>query len=119
MLKSTSLILPAPVAEWLARRAKQLGRSHYSWLRPSRLVIVRIRWYRFVIQEIACILGCTHMLEGPGCLIQMEEASQISRRTAVGKRELTFWNPEVMLDETQNAAEVIPKIANITCRRVG
>jgi len=48
----------------------------------------------------------------------MEEASQISRRTAVGKIELTFRNPEVMLDETQNAAEVIPEIADITCRRV-
>ena len=37
----------------------------------------------------------------------------------VGKSELTFWNPEVMLDETQNAAEVMPEIADISCRRVG
>src|SRR6267378_6063761 len=99
------------------RRAKAGSRS--IWLLPSRLVIVRIRRYCFVIQEIACVLGCTHTLEGPGCLVQMEEAFQISRSTAVGKIELTFWNPEVMLDETQNAAEVIPEIADKTCRRVG
>src|SRR4029077_15988809 len=77
------------------------------------------RRYCFVIQEIACILGCTHTLEGPGCLVQMEEAAQICRSTVVGKSELTFWNPEVMLDETQNAAEVMPEIVDVTCRRVG
>src|SRR4029079_8143848 len=60
-----------------------------------------------------------YTLEAPGGLVQMKEASQISRSTAVGKSELTFWNPKVILDETQNAAEVIPKIADKTCRRVG
>jgi hypothetical protein len=88
-------------------------------LADSRLVIVRIRRDCFVIQEIGFVLGCTHTLESPGRLVQMEEASQISRSTAVGKSELPFWNPEVMLDEAQDAAEVIPEIADITCRRVG
>src|ERR1700730_4636987 len=49
----------------------------------------------------------------------MEEVCEIRPGTAVGKRELTFWNPEVMLDETQNAAEVMPEIVDITCWRVG
>jgi hypothetical protein len=40
---------------------------------PSRLVIVRIRRYCFVIQEIGFVLGCTHTLEGPGWLVQVEE----------------------------------------------
>jgi hypothetical protein len=44
-------------------------------LRISRLVIVWIRRYCFVVQEIARILCCTHTLEGPGCLVQTEEAS--------------------------------------------
>ncbi len=77
-----------------------------SRLLPSRLVIVWIRRYCFVIQEIGFVLGCTHTLEGPGWLVQIEEICQIRRSTVVGKGELTFWNPEVMLDETQNAAEV-------------
>src|SRR6267378_7140868 len=49
----------------------------------------------------------------------MEEVCEIRPGTAVGKGELTFWNPVVMLDETQNAAEVMPEIADISCRRVG
>lgn len=40
---------------------------------PSRLVIVRIGRYCFVIQEIGFVLGCTHTLEGPGWLVQIEE----------------------------------------------
>ena len=39
----------------------------------NRLVIVRICRYCFVIQEIGFVLGCTHTLEGPGWLVQMEE----------------------------------------------
>src|SRR5262249_10951076 len=89
------------------------------WLLPSRLVIVRIRRCCFVIQEIGCILVCTHGLEGPGCLVQIEELCQIRRSTVVGKGELTFWNPEVVIDETQNAAEVMPEIVDIGCRREG
>src|SRR5262245_49796543 len=86
---------------------------------PRRLVIVRIGRYCFVIQEIGCILGCTHTLELPGWLVQIEEICQIRRSTVIGKGELTFWNPEVMLDETQYAAEVMPEIVDITCRCVG
>jgi len=70
------------------------------WRLSGRLIIVRIRRYCFVIQEIVCILGCAHALERPRWLVQIEEICQIRRSTVVGKGELTFWNPEVMLDET-------------------
>ena len=56
------------------RHSPSLKSAACSWLLPSRLVIVRIRRDCFVIEEIGFVLGLTHTLEGPGRLVQIEEA---------------------------------------------
>ena len=57
--------------------------------------------------------------KGRGACSRWKKPAQICRSALVGKIELTFWNPEVMFDETQNAAEVMPEIVDIVCWRVG
>ena len=72
-----------------------------------------------VIDEELGALGSTDHVEGARRLLQVEKAREIVGRTCIRKVERTFLYAEIVLYESQNAAEVEAIVVHVTDRGVG
>src|SRR5215471_21632766 len=94
--------------------------SRHRLLRGSEalIVVIRIGLLPFIVEEERGILLSRDRLERTRSLIQVKELLEIGPRPRIRERKSALIDAEIVLDESQNAAEVMPVVVYIALWRV-
>jgi hypothetical protein len=91
---------------------------------PPDLFVVRACLWSLVVEKEAGVLLGLRFLElfrsdlARGCLAQDEKVAQIPNREGIGEIQNAWLDTKILLDKVQDAAEIVPVVADKSGLRV-